>query len=67
MGILLITHYQRILNYVRPDRVHVMAHGRIVASGGSELVQRLEEEGYDPILSQLGLDTEATEAATNGR
>jgi Fe-S cluster assembly ATP-binding protein len=67
MGILLITHYQRILNYVRPDRVHVMAHGRIVASGGSELVQRLEEEGYDPILSQLGLDTEATEVATNGR
>jgi len=67
MGILLITHYQRILNYVRPDRVHVMAQGRIVASGGSELVQRLEEEGYDPILSQLGLDAEATEAATNGR
>jgi Fe-S cluster assembly ATP-binding protein len=67
MGILLITHYQRILNYVRPDKVHVMAQGRIVASGGSELVQQLEAEGYDPILSRLGLEAEGTEVATNGR
>jgi ABC-type transport system involved in Fe-S cluster assembly, ATPase component len=46
-GILMITHYQRILDYVNPDRVHVMVDGRIVESGGSELAQKLEDEGYD--------------------
>jgi Fe-S cluster assembly ATP-binding protein len=66
MGILLITHYQRILNYVRPDRVHVMAEGRIVESGGNELVQALESEGYEPILRRLGIDS-AEEMTTNGR
>ena len=66
MGILLITHYQRILNYVRPDRVHVMANGRIVESGGAELVQQLESEGYDPILRRLGIE-EAEEATSHGR
>src|ERR1700736_5628329 len=66
MGILLITHYQRILNYVRPDKVHVMANGRIVESGGEELVQDLESQGYDPILRRLGIeDTE--EATSHGR
>lgn len=45
-GVLLITHYQRLLDHVRPDRVHVMAAGRIVASGGPELAHRLEAEGY---------------------
>jgi Fe-S cluster assembly ATP-binding protein len=66
MGILLITHYQRILNYVRPDRVHVMANGRIVESGGEELVHELEAQGYDPILRRLGIE-EAEEAASHGR
>jgi Fe-S cluster assembly ATP-binding protein len=66
MGVLLITHYQRILNYVRPDRVHVMARGRIVESGGDELVQELESQGYDPILRRLGIE-DAEEAATHGR
>jgi len=61
MGVLLITHYQRILNYVRPDRVHVMAKGRIVESGGAELVQQLETEGYDPILRRLGIGEEGAE------
>lgn len=46
-GLLMITHYQRILDYVKPDRVHVMVDGRIVESGGPELAERLEEEGYD--------------------
>lgn len=46
-GILLITHYQRILNYIKPDYVHVMLDGRIVESGGPELALRLEEEGYE--------------------
>ncbi|MGI9148590.1 MAG: hypothetical protein ACR2IK_18930 [Chloroflexota bacterium] len=66
MGILLISHYQRILNYVRPDTVHVMANGRIVESGGAELVELLESEGYDPILRRLGID-EAEEATSHGR
>jgi Fe-S cluster assembly ATP-binding protein len=64
MGVLLITHYQRILNYIRPDRVHVMANGRIVESGGEELVHQLESEGYDPILRRLGI--EAEEATPHG-
>jgi Fe-S cluster assembly ATP-binding protein len=47
LGVLLITHYQRILDYLAPDRVHVLLDGRIVESGGSELARRLEKEGYD--------------------
>ena len=47
LGVLLITHYQRLLNYIVPDKVHVMFDGRIVASGGPELAERLESEGYD--------------------
>ncbi|MSU76360.1 Fe-S cluster assembly ATPase SufC [Patescibacteria group bacterium] len=47
LGVLLITHYQRILNYVKPDFVHVMLNGRIAQSGPPELVRKLEAEGYD--------------------
>lgn len=47
MGTLLITHYQRILNYIKPDRVHIMLGGRIVESGAAELAEKLEEHGYD--------------------
>jgi Fe-S cluster assembly ATP-binding protein len=47
LGVLLITHYQRILRYLQPDVVHILVDGRIVASGGSELAERLEREGYD--------------------
>jgi Fe-S cluster assembly ATP-binding protein len=50
MGALVITHYQRILNYVQPDFVHVFVDGRIVAEGGPELAERLEAEGYDPFM-----------------
>ncbi len=46
-GMLLITHYQRLLDYIKPDHVHVMAEGRIVKSGGPELALELEEKGYD--------------------
>ena len=42
-----VTHYQRILNYISPDRVHVLVDGRIVRSGGPELAERLEAQGYD--------------------
>ncbi len=56
MGILIITHYQRILDYVTPDRVHVMAAGRVIASGGRELVDRIEREGYDSLLRAAGIE-----------
>lgn len=52
---LIITHYQRLLNYIKPDFVHVMMQGRIVKSGGPELAQRLENEGYDWIKDELGI------------
>jgi Fe-S cluster assembly ATP-binding protein len=47
LGMLVITHYQRLLDYIRPDKVHVLAGGRIVASGGPDLALELEREGYD--------------------
>ncbi|MCM3274003.1 Fe-S cluster assembly ATPase SufC [Paenibacillus elgii] len=52
---LIITHYQRLLNYITPDYVHVMMQGRIVKSGGPELAQRLENEGYDWVKEELGI------------
>jgi len=61
LGVLLITHYQRMLNYITPDVVHVLAAGRIVASGGRDLALRLEEEGYAPILREAGLEGEVDE------
>ncbi len=56
LGILLITHYQRILNYVTPDFVHVMIDGRIVKSGGKELAHELEEKGYEGIRREFGME-----------
>jgi len=53
-GCLAITHYQRILNYLKPDFVHVMVDGRLVKSGGPELAYELEAKGYDWILEELG-------------
>jgi Fe-S cluster assembly ATP-binding protein len=50
MGALVITHYQRILNYVTPDHVHVFVGGKVVASGGQELAHKLEAEGYDAFI-----------------
>ncbi len=55
---LIITHYQRLLNYITPNYVHVMMNGRIVKSGGPELAQRLEAEGYDWIKQELGIEDE---------
>jgi Fe-S cluster assembly ATP-binding protein len=63
LGVLLITHYQRILNYIKPDHVHVLAGGRIVASGGHELAVRLEAEGYAPILREAGLEPDQVDEA----
>lgn len=59
-GCLMITHYQRLLNYITPDHVHVMMQGKVVKSGGAELAQRLEAEGYEWIKAELGIeDTDA--------
>jgi Fe-S cluster assembly ATP-binding protein len=60
-GCLIITHYQRLLDYITPDYVHVMMQGRIVKSGGPELAQRLEAEGYDWIKKELGIEDETVE------
>ncbi|RIW38886.1 Fe-S cluster assembly ATPase SufC [Bacillus salacetis] len=57
-GCLIITHYQRLLNYITPDKVHVMMQGRVVKSGGPELAKRLESEGYDWIKEELGIKDE---------
>ena len=61
-GCLMITHYQRLLNYITPDHVHVMMQGKVVKSGGAELAQRLEAEGYDWIKQELGIEN--TDAVT---
>ncbi len=58
VGIMLITHYQRLLNYIRPDHVHVLMGGRVVESGGFELAERLEAEGYAGLARQIGLPAE---------
>jgi len=57
-GTLIITHYQRLLNYITPDFVHVMMKGRVVKSGGPELAKRLEAEGYEWIKEELGIQDE---------
>jgi len=56
MGVLVITHAQRILNYLEPSHVHVLVEGRVVRSGGGELVHQLEAKGYDWIIQQLPQD-----------
>ena len=57
-GLIVITHYQRLLDYITPDFVHVMMQGRVVKSGGPELAQRLEKEGYEWIKEELGIEDE---------
>jgi Fe-S cluster assembly ATP-binding protein len=56
LGVLVITHYQRMLNYITPGYVHVMLHGQIVKSGGAELAHELEEKGYEGIRKELGIE-----------
>jgi len=58
LGCLIITHYQRLLNYIKPDFVHVIMQGRIVKSGGPELAERLEKEGYEWVKEELGIEDE---------
>jgi Fe-S cluster assembly ATP-binding protein len=61
-AIILVTHYQRLLNYIVPDRVHVLYRGRIVRSGGKELALALEEKGYDWIKEAVGKQQSALSA-----
>ena len=63
LGVLLITHYQRLLNYITPDVVHVLAQGKIITSGGKDLALRLEDEGYGPVLRENGYETELPDEA----
>jgi Fe-S cluster assembly ATP-binding protein len=53
LGVLVITHYNRILNYIKPNRVHVMIDGRIVTSGGADLALQLEAKGYDWVREEV--------------
>jgi Fe-S cluster assembly ATP-binding protein len=66
-GALVITHYQRILTQILPDYVHIMYKGRIVTSGGRELVEVLESRGYDWIRAQYGIEEENNGNSGNGR
>jgi Fe-S cluster assembly ATP-binding protein len=66
-GALIITHYQRILTQIVPDFVHIMYKGRIVTSGGKELVEVLESKGYDWIREQYGIEEESHEGAVARR
>jgi len=54
-GAIVITHYQRILNYIKPDKVHIMHNGKIILSGGIELAEKLEKKGYNEILAEKGI------------
>ncbi len=58
LGLLLITHYQRLLDYISADTVHVMMQGRIVKSGGVELMKKIDTEGYEWIKDELGIEDE---------
>lgn len=62
VGFLVITHYQRLLQYIVPDFVHVMMQGRIVRSGGRELAEKLEAQGYDWLKHELGIEDETVGA-----
>jgi Fe-S cluster assembly ATP-binding protein len=62
LGLLLITHYQRILEYVTPDHVHVLMGGRVVKEGGPELARELEAKGYEGIRAELGVEASADHA-----
>ena len=62
MSVVLITHYQRILNYIKPDHVHILMNGRFVEHGGPELAHKLEEKGYDWLREKHGIKANAEEA-----
>jgi len=60
MASLVITHYQRLLNHIKPDFVHVLVSGKIVQSGGPEVALQLEEHGYDELIKKYGVESAET-------
>ena len=62
-GCLLITHYQRLLDYIKPEFVHVMINGKIVKTGGKELITKIDHEGYDWVKKELGIEINQEEKA----
>jgi Fe-S cluster assembly ATP-binding protein len=63
LGVLAITHYARLLSELRPDRVHVLMAGRVVASGGPELADQLEQSGYEGLAAKLGVESVTVDAS----
>ena len=61
LGVLLITHYQRLLDYIKPDYVHIMINGKIVLTGGKELIEKIDQNGYDWVKEELGIDVDPEE------
>ena len=57
-GCLLITHYERLLDYIKPDYVHIMINGKIVMTGGKELISKIDAMGYDWVKEELGIEEE---------
>jgi len=55
-GVILITHYQRILDYIKPTHVHIMIDGKIVLTGGQELIEKIDQSGYEWVKEELGID-----------
>ena len=66
-GSLIITHYQRLLNYIVPDFVHVMMGGKIIQSGDAQLAKRLEQEGYAGLRDELGLNIDLVDESTEAK
>ena len=60
-GCLLITHYQRLLDYIKPTHVHVMINGKIVMTGGNDLITKIDNEGYDWVKRELGIEIDKDE------
>lgn len=58
LGLILVTHYQRLLNYIKPDFVHVMIQGQIVKTGNQDLIEKIDSQGYDWIKKELGISDE---------
>ena len=66
MSVLVITHYPRILEYLKPDRVHILHHGRVITSGGPELAGQIEREGYEPIIGPVAVAAGASRTSLTG-
>ena len=63
-GALVITHYERLLDYIKPDVVHVLMNGKVVKTGANELIEKIDREGYDWVKEELGIDLPEEEAPT---